>query len=71
MDKLPEGYRYRLVFVLREMESLATAETANAWISEENVKIRLHRSRTLLRTAPDPNRIFSRAKRRIQDTITV
>jgi RNA polymerase sigma-70 factor (ECF subfamily) len=41
---------YRVVFVLREIEGLSTAEVAESLaISEENVKVRLHRARALLR----------------------
>jgi RNA polymerase sigma-70 factor (ECF subfamily) len=40
---------YRSVFMLREIEGLSTAETAECLdISEENVKIRLHRARASL-----------------------
>src|SRR5438093_10420107 len=40
---------YRSVFMLREIEGLSTAETAECLeISEENVKTRLHRARSLL-----------------------
>ena len=40
---------YRSVFMLREIEGLSTAETAECLgISEENVKIRLHRARAAL-----------------------
>jgi RNA polymerase sigma-70 factor (ECF subfamily) len=42
--------KYRLVFVLRDMEGLSTAETAETLgITEENVKIRLMRARLMLR----------------------
>ncbi|HWR50396.1 MAG TPA: RNA polymerase sigma factor [Bryobacteraceae bacterium] len=42
--------RYQAVFMLREVEGLSTAETAQCLdIKEENVKIRLLRSRKLLR----------------------
>lgn len=45
---LPESYRS--VLMLRDMEELSTAEAAECLqISEENVKVRLHRARTLLR----------------------
>jgi RNA polymerase sigma-70 factor (ECF subfamily) len=45
---LPETYRTALV--MRDVEDMTTAETAQALdISEENVKIRLHRARALLR----------------------
>ncbi|HEY1808354.1 MAG TPA: RNA polymerase sigma factor [Acidobacteriaceae bacterium] len=43
---------YRTVVVLRDVEELSTAETAEALeISEENVKVRLHRGRALARKA--------------------
>jgi RNA polymerase sigma-70 factor (ECF subfamily) len=42
--------QYRLVLVLRDMEQLSTKEVAAALdISEQNVKIRLHRARLFLR----------------------
>jgi RNA polymerase sigma-70 factor (ECF subfamily) len=45
---------YRSVFVLREIEGLSTAETEEYLdISEENVKIRLHRARTVLQRELD------------------
>ena len=45
---------YRSVFVLREIEGLSTAETAECLdISEENVKIRLHRARAVLQRELD------------------
>ncbi len=46
-DTLPADYRS--VFMLREIEGLSTAETAECLeVSEENVKTRLYRARTLL-----------------------
>ncbi len=46
--RLPE--KYRLTFVLREMESLSVAETMDVLgISESNVKVRLSRAREMLR----------------------
>jgi RNA polymerase sigma-70 factor (ECF subfamily) len=46
-DALPD--EYRSVFMLREIEGLSTAETAECLeISEENVKVRLHRARLAL-----------------------
>jgi RNA polymerase sigma-70 factor, ECF subfamily len=43
---------YRLVFMLREVEQLSTAETAAALgLGEEAVKVRLHRARAMLRRA--------------------
>lgn len=48
VDSLPETYRS--VFVLRAVEGLDTAETAHCLeLSEEAVKVRLHRGRALLR----------------------
>jgi RNA polymerase sigma-70 factor (ECF subfamily) len=42
--------KYRLVFVLRDVEGLSTAETAEALgITEANVKVRLLRARLMLR----------------------
>ena len=41
---------YRTVIMLRDVEELSTAETAAALdLTEENVKVRLHRGRALLR----------------------
>jgi RNA polymerase sigma-70 factor (ECF subfamily) len=48
MDELDE--KYRLVFVLRDVEGLSTKETAELLeISESNVKVRLLRARLMLR----------------------
>jgi len=48
VDELPGIYR--IVLVLREIEGLTTAETADCLgVSEEVVKVRLHRARILLR----------------------
>lgn len=48
IEALPEDYR--TVFMLREVEELNTADTAESLgLSEENVKVRLHRARTMLR----------------------
>lgn len=45
---LPDGYR--AVVVLRDVEEMSTAETAEALsLSEANVKVRLHRAHELLR----------------------
>lgn len=42
--------QYRTVLMLRDVEELSTAETAEALgLTEENVKVRLHRGRALLR----------------------
>lgn len=48
VEELPDAYR--TVLVLRDIEEMSTTDTANALeISEENVKVRLHRARALLR----------------------
>ena len=48
VDTLPATYRS--VFMLREVEGLSTAETAECLdLSEVSVKVRLHRARSLLR----------------------
>jgi RNA polymerase sigma-70 factor, ECF subfamily len=45
---LPE--QYRVVVMMRDVEELSTSETAAALeMSEENVKVRLHRGRALIR----------------------
>jgi RNA polymerase sigma-70 factor (ECF subfamily) len=52
IDELPDTYR--TVFVLREVEELSTAETAACLdITEELVKVRLHRARNELRRLLD------------------
>lgn len=51
-DALPA--RYRMVFVLRDLEGLSIAETAGCLeVPEATVKTRLHRARGLLRTRLD------------------
>jgi RNA polymerase sigma-70 factor (ECF subfamily) len=48
VEQLPDAYR--AVFMLRDVEEMSTIETANVLeITEENVKVRLHRARALLR----------------------
>lgn len=50
VDSLPESYR--LVFVLRDVQELSTREAAlSLEISEEAVRVRLHRARRALRDA--------------------
>jgi RNA polymerase sigma-70 factor, ECF subfamily len=50
VDELPAIYR--IVFVMRELEQMSTAETASALdIAEETTKVRLHRAKGLLRDA--------------------
>lgn len=53
IDKLPEPYR--IVLLLRDIEEMSTAETAEILgVSTNVVKIRLHRARQALRTLLDP-----------------
>jgi len=48
IDSLPAGYR--LAFVLREVDGLSTQEAAECLsITEDALKVRLHRARTALR----------------------
>jgi RNA polymerase sigma factor (sigma-70 family) len=48
LERLPE--KYRMVFVLREIEEMNTRETGEALgIEEPNVKVRLNRAKTMLR----------------------
>ena len=48
VEKLPDAYR--TVFMLRDVEDMSTTDAADALeITEENVKVRLHRARALLR----------------------
>jgi RNA polymerase sigma-70 factor (ECF subfamily) len=48
IEELPDTNRS--VFMLRDVEGMSTAETSEALgISEENVKVRLHRARAMLR----------------------
>jgi RNA polymerase sigma-70 factor (ECF subfamily) len=48
--QIPEDYR--MVFTLRELNGLSVAETAAALnITETNVKVRLNRAKTMLRSA--------------------
>jgi RNA polymerase sigma-70 factor, ECF subfamily len=55
IEKLPDAYR--TIFVLRDVEEMSTADAADVLeISEENVKVRLHRARALLRKS-----LFARA----------
>jgi RNA polymerase sigma-70 factor (ECF subfamily) len=52
VDGLPE--RFRMVFVMREIEEMSVEETADfLGLRQATVKTRLHRARRLLRTALD------------------
>jgi RNA polymerase sigma-70 factor (ECF subfamily) len=61
IDALPDAYRP--VFVLREVQEMTTAEVAEALsLSEQNVRVRLHRARDLVRRKLsayiDPHDVF-------------
>ena len=50
IENLPEAYR--AVVMLRDVEQMSTSETAACLsISEDNVKVRLHRGHAMLRKA--------------------
>jgi RNA polymerase sigma-70 factor (ECF subfamily) len=54
IDRLPEGHR--TVLLLRDIEELSTEETARALgVTENAVKVRLHRARLALRTLLVPH----------------
>lgn len=56
IEKLPENYR--TVVMMRDVEEMSTSETAECLsITEDNVKIRLHRAHGLLR-----KELYSKAK---------
>jgi RNA polymerase sigma-70 factor (ECF subfamily) len=55
VEKLPDAFR--TIFMLRDVEEMSTTDAADVLeISEENVKVRLHRARALLRKS-----LFARA----------
>jgi RNA polymerase sigma-70 factor (ECF subfamily) len=48
VEKLPDAYR--AIFILRDIEDMSTTDAADVLeITEDNVKVRLHRARALLR----------------------
>ena len=48
IEKLPDAYR--TIFMLRDVEDMSTTDAAEVLeITEDNVKVRLHRARALLR----------------------
>ena len=48
IDNLPE--KYRIVYILKEVEGLNNTDVGEALaISDSNIKIRLHRAKSLLR----------------------
>lgn len=55
VEKLPDAYR--TIFMLRDVEDMSTTDAADVLeITEQNVKVRLHRARALLRKS-----LYSRA----------
>jgi hypothetical protein len=61
IDALPPNYR--VVEIMRDVEEMSVAETAERLrISQENVKIRLHRARRLLR-----KRLYELFGRKVSD----
>jgi RNA polymerase sigma-70 factor, ECF subfamily len=55
VEKLPDAYR--TIFMLRDVEDMSTTDAADVLeITEDNVKVRLHRARALLR-----KRLYARA----------
>ncbi len=55
VEKLPDAYR--TIFILRDVEDMSTTDAADVLeITEDNVKVRLHRARALLRKS-----LFARA----------
>jgi len=64
VDELPD--RYRSVFMLREIEGMSTAEAAaSLGVSEDVVKVRLHRARVALR-----NLLYAQAGSAAQSAFT-
>ncbi|HEX6836822.1 MAG TPA: RNA polymerase sigma factor [Polyangia bacterium] len=62
VDGLPEIYR--VVFMMREVEQLSTSECAEVLeLSEEAVKVRLHRARAMLREG-----LFARVDKSLSST---
>jgi RNA polymerase sigma-70 factor (ECF subfamily) len=58
IDRLPEAHR--TILVLRDLEELGTEEAARALgISQDAVKMRLHRARQALRTLLEREGLFA------------
>ena len=48
IDNLPE--KYRIIYVLRELEGMSVSEITQCLdLSESNVKVRLHRAKSMLK----------------------
>jgi len=63
-EKLPDAYR--TIFMLRDVEDMSTTEAADVLeITEDNVKVRLHRARALLRKS-----LYARAGRERKEAFT-
>src|SRR5262249_61374404 len=76
IDTLPA--RYRMAFVLRDLEGLSTSETAACLdLPEATVKTRLHRARTILRRQLDDalevatDRVYAFGGQRCDRTVAV
>jgi len=61
VENLPDAYR--TVFLLRDIEDMSTTDAAEVLeITEDNVKVRLHRARALLRKS-----LYARAGMEIKE----
>jgi len=61
VEKLPDAYR--TIFILRDVEDVSTTDAAEVLeITEDNVKVRLHRARALLRKS-----LYARAGMEIKE----
>jgi RNA polymerase sigma-70 factor, ECF subfamily len=64
VEKLPDAYR--TIFMLRDVEDMSTTDTADVLeITEDKVKVPLHRARALLRKS-----LFARAGMERKDAFT-
>ena len=61
VEKLPDAYR--TIFILRDVEDVSTTDAAEVLeITQDNVKVRLHRARALLRKS-----LYARAGMEIKE----
>src|ERR1700675_2913968 len=59
VEKLPDAYR--TIFMLRDVEDMSTTDAAEVLeITEDNVKVRLHRARALLRKSRTARPVWER-----------
>ena len=64
VEKLPDAYR--TIFILRDIEEMSTTDAAEVLeITEDNVKVRLHRARALLRKS-----LYTRASMERKEAFT-